>query len=81
MRCLSGLLRGLIPLPKPPPNLRVSAERRPFHHDVAGALEVANQPLCDDVRHKRIGVMLALATLEPQGESERCGEVVGIGGR
>jgi hypothetical protein len=47
--------------------------RHPAAHG-SGALEVANQPLSDDVRHECVRVMLALATLEPQGESERCGE-------
>jgi len=57
------------------------AERRAFHHNVAGALEVADEPLCDDVGHECVRVVLALAALKFQREGERCGQVVGIGGR
>jgi len=42
------------------------AKRRSIHHDVAGALEVADEPLGDDVGHKGISVMPALPTFEFQ---------------
>jgi hypothetical protein len=63
-----GCGRPLIPLHKSPSNRRVSTEQRPFHHDVKGALEEANQPLSDDVRHECVCVMLALAAFEFQRE-------------
>jgi len=38
--------------------------RRALHHDVAGALEISDEPLCDDVGHECVRVMLALPALE-----------------
>jgi hypothetical protein len=59
----------------------LSTERWAFLHDVAGAFEVAYEPLRDDVRHERIRVMPSLPALKFQRESERCRQVFGIGGR
>lgn len=42
------------------------AERRALQHDVASALEIPDEPLCDDVGHERIRVVLALLALELQ---------------
>jgi hypothetical protein len=56
------------------------AEWWAFHHDVAGALEVSDEPLCHDVRHKCVRVMLALPAPELEREGERRGKFVGIGG-
>jgi len=53
------------------------AERRALHHDVAGALEIPDEPLCDDVGHECARVVLALPALELQREGERCGKFVG----
>jgi hypothetical protein len=55
--------------------------RRAFLHDVAGALEVAHEPFCDDVPHKCVRVMPALAALKFQREGECGRQVFGIGGR
>jgi hypothetical protein len=38
----------------------MSAARRLFHHNVAGALKVGDQPLRHDLRHENVGVMDAL---------------------
>src|SRR5271166_5364440 len=48
---------------KPPPERRMPAERRALHHDVAGALEIPDEPLCDVVGHECVRVVLALAAL------------------
>jgi hypothetical protein len=58
---------------KPPPQRRVTAQRRAFHHDEAGALQVSDQPFGDDVHHECVRVVLALAPLKFQREGERCG--------
>ena len=47
-RCLV-IPRSPILSAEPARNLRVTAERRAFHHDVAGALEVPDQPLSRSV--------------------------------
>jgi hypothetical protein len=44
----------------------MTAKRPSLHHDVAGALEVADEPLGDDVGHEGISVMPALPTFEFQ---------------
>ena len=58
----------------------MSSERWAFHHDEASALEVADEPLRNDVRHECVRVMLALPALELQREGERCGKFVGSAG-
>jgi uncharacterized protein (DUF779 family) len=58
----------------------MSAARRLFHHNVAGALKVGDQPLRHDLRHENVGVMDALPAREAQREGERRGQVGGIGG-
>jgi len=40
------------------------AERRALHHNVAGALEIPDEPFRDDVGHERVRVVLALPALE-----------------
>jgi len=57
------------------------AERRTLHQNVAGALEIPDEPPCDDVGHECVRVVLALPALEFQREGERCGKFVGISGR
>ena len=53
---------NLILLLKPPPKRRVAAERRALRQ-VAGALEIPDEPLCDDVGHECVGVVLALSSM------------------
>ena len=77
LRVASPILSSL----KPPPKRRMPAERRALHHDVAGALEVPDEPLCDDVGHECVRVVLALPALEFQREGQRRGKFVGVGGR
>jgi hypothetical protein len=43
--------------------------RRALHHDVAGALEISDEPLCDDVGYECVRVMLALPALELHHEA------------
>ncbi len=51
--------------------LLVLARRgRPFHQDVAGPLEVLDQPFGRDARHGVVGVVDALATGEAQREGQ-----------
>ena len=62
-------------------NRGATSDRRLFHDDEAGALEVLDQPLGDDRRHHLAGVVRPLAAAVAQREGERIGEVVGAGGR
>ena len=50
------------------------------HYHEARLLQVPDKPLSDDPSHHFSGVALALATIEPQREGERIGEVFGTCG-
>ena len=60
---------------------RMSAERRLLHDHEAAALEVAHDALRGNGGHVFVGVVFSLATLKPEREGDRIGEVRGVGGR
>jgi hypothetical protein len=62
-----------------PSGSRLSA-RRPLHHHESGRLQVLDQPVSGDPRHELVGLMDSAPTLEPEGEHERLGDLVGRGG-
>jgi hypothetical protein len=61
---------------KASPNLRVTAERWTFHHQIPGALPAPYEPLRDDVSHEAVRVMPALAAVKLKREGERRREVI-----
>jgi hypothetical protein len=54
--------------------------RRPFHDNESGALQMSHDPIGDDRSHVRIRVMDTLPAAELQSESDRVGNVAGVGG-
>ena len=60
---------NLILLLKSPAKRRMPAERRALPHDVAGALEMPDEPLCDDVGHECIRVVSAARRASRSGGS------------
>ena len=74
--------RRIVPLSREAASKRrVTAERRFPHDDESGALQVAHDALGSDGGYVLGSVVFSLATLKPEREGNRLGEVSRVGGR
>ena len=74
------LVRSLNPLlvsPEASPERRTASDRRTLHHHGAGALQMLDLPLGDDLGQDRVGGTDPLAAGIAQRERERSGDTVG----